>query len=126
MSICECEGPTKVKTSYICTECNKSVKSWQLKKKLKYIGIIGVIGYGVGQATEAVIFDNRYPMEVEFALTDACVNSSGRSLSSSQYQKKQTLCLCAVERTISDVSYSDFKSSKHLFDQNLKRNLNKC
>ncbi|EGR9010206.1 hypothetical protein I8D50_004398 [Vibrio vulnificus] len=126
MSICECEETTKIKTSYTCTECNKPVKSWQLKRKLKYVGIIGIIGYGVGQAAEAVIFDNRYPMEVEFSLTDACINSSGRSLSSSQYRKKQTLCLCAVEGAINDISYSDFKSSQHLFDQSLKRKLNEC
>ncbi|PSU34566.1 hypothetical protein [Photobacterium lutimaris] len=126
MSNCECDGTTKIKTLHICSKCNKPIKGWQLKKKLKYAGIIGVIGYGVGQATEAVIFDNRYPMEVEFSLTDACINSSGRSLSSSQYQKKQTLCLCAVEGAINDVSYADFKSSKHLFDQSLRRNLNEC
>lgn len=126
MNNCDCEGTHKVKTSYTCATCNKPIKGCQLKKKLKLVGIIGVIGYGVGQAAETVIFDSRYPMEVEYSLTDACINSSGRSLSSSQYQQKQTLCLCAVERAINDVNYSDFKSSKHLFDQSLRRNLNEC
>ncbi|MPW35211.1 hypothetical protein [Vibrio sp. B1Z05] len=126
MSNCECEGAPKIKTSYTCATCNKSIKGWQLKKKLKLIGIIGVVGYGVGQSAESVLFDSRYPMEVEFSLTDACINSSGRSLSSSQYQKKQTLCLCAVRGAINDISYSDFKSSKHLFDQSLRRNIHEC
>ncbi|EGQ9892969.1 hypothetical protein ACI1G1_003415 [Vibrio cholerae] len=128
MSICECEGPIKVKTrvSHTCCTCNQPVKGLQLKKKLKYMAIIGVVGYGVGQVTENVIFDNRYPLEVEYSILDACVNSSGSPLSLKQYRSKQKVCLCAVGETINTVNYSSYKSSSHEFNQVLLRNLNRC
>lgn len=128
MSNCKCEGPIKVKTriSHTCSSCQKAVKGLQFKKKLKYAAIIGVIGYGSGQALESVVFDNRYPLDVEYSIIDACVNASGKALSSSQYKNKQNLCLCAVEDTINDVSYSTYKSSTHIFNQSLQRSLNKC
>ena len=128
MSNCKCEGPIKIKTrvSHTCGSCQKIVKGFQFKKKLKYAAIIGVIGYGSGQAMESIFFDNRYPLDVEYSIIDACVNSSGKALSSRQYQNKQKLCLCAVEDTINDVSYSSFKSSEHLFNQSLQKSLNKC
>ncbi|RVU31018.1 hypothetical protein [Neptunomonas marina] len=123
---CECNESTKVNVCYTCASCEKPIRGWQLKRKLKYFGLVGVIGYGLGQAMEAVVFDARYPMEVEFSLIDVCINGSGSSLSASQYKRKQSLCLCAVEGAIGDVSYSEFESSKYLFEQSLRRNLEEC
>ncbi len=69
---CECEEPTKVITrlSHICNECKKPVNGLQLKRKLKYLAVVGAIGYGTGQATEAIVFESRYPLKVEFSIVD--------------------------------------------------------
>ncbi|WP_281544946.1 hypothetical protein [Grimontia sp. SpTr1] len=113
----------------ICCECDKSFKGQsfgKLKKPLISAGTAAIIGLVSGFKIEQLMDENRYPVSVEYAIVDTCVNSSAQPLSISQYKDKRQVCLCAVEATVSQVSYRDFKESQILFNEPFKVAITAC
>jgi phage FluMu protein Com len=112
-----------------CSKCEKSLKGYNYRKFSKLVLsassaiVIGAIG---GYKANGYMDDVRYPLEVEYSIVDTCVNSSGNAMSISWYKNKRDICLCALESSMSDVSYSDYKSDKTAFMTAFKRNANSC
>ncbi|MBE1275501.1 hypothetical protein [Enterovibrio baiacu] len=112
-----------------CCECKKSFKGQsfrKLKKPLLSAGTAVVLGIIGGIKTEQFLDENRYPIHVEYAIVDTCLNSSNRTLHISQYKDKRSVCLCAIESTIANVSYRDFKESQKLFNEPFKAAIAEC
>ncbi|MBF4327986.1 hypothetical protein EAY16_22160, partial [Vibrio anguillarum] len=84
------------------------------------VGLFG--GYKVNGALE----DERYPIEVEYAIVDTCINSAKNMASVSWYESKRETCLCALAETEKSVPYSDYKSDQQLFLSNFKLNAKGC
>ncbi len=54
------------------------------------------------------------------------MNSSGNFMSVNWYKNKREICLCALDASMSNVPYSDYKSDKSGFMATFKRNAGEC
>lgn len=112
-----------------CCNCQKSFKGksfGKLKKPLISAGVALIFGVYGGHKIENLMDESRYPISVEYAIVDTCVNSVKKSSSINRYLDKRDVCLCAVESTISKVPYSDFKESQNLFNESFKIMISAC
>lgn len=110
-----------------CNNCNKSFKGFKFsQRKLISAGAALVVGAMGGYKVNTALEDIRYPLAVEYAIVDSCVNSSKNLVSTSWYENKRDICLCALEKTIDQVSYSSYKSDQPTFVSTLKQNASTC
>lgn len=112
-----------------CSKCDENFKGYRFKKYSRLaisassaLAVGAVSGYGLNETLET----ERYPLEVEYSIVDTCVNSSGNSMSVSWYKNKRDICLCALDSTMSDISYSSYKSDNSEFVSAFTYNVEKC
>lgn len=89
-------------------------------------GAILVIGLVSGQVADFVLFDNRYPMHVEYSIVDACANSNPELVSKNIYIDRRNVCLCAMQDTMNEISYIRYKADKESFLSAFRKNSNEC
>ncbi|MCZ4370615.1 hypothetical protein [Vibrio diazotrophicus] len=124
---CHTDNKIEYAENILCKECDKSFKGYKFSKR-KLVSssaalLVGVVG---GYQVNDVFDEIRYPLQVEYALVDTCLNASTSAVSKSWFNSKRDICLCAVEKTTKDVSYSDYKTDESLFIRRLKRNAERC
>ena len=123
---CSEENSIDFQRSIPCKKCAKPITG--KRYKLAPLGLIpflfGIASYDILDRT--VFSEDRYPLQVEYSMVDACINSDQRPISRQQYSEKQTLCLCAVEKTIEDYSYSNFRRNQQEFPERLRSSLTEC
>ncbi|QIA65005.1 hypothetical protein GT360_15695 [Vibrio astriarenae] len=124
---CQTDNDIEFAENIACKECEKSFKGFKFIKRnfvsastALAVGLIG--GYKVNGALE----EERYPLEVEYAIIDTCVNSSKNIVSMSWYESKREACLCALEETEKSLTYSDYKSNQQQFLLRFKQNAKGC
>ncbi len=124
---CHTDNEIEYAENISCKECEKNFKGYKFSKR-KLVSasaalIVGVVGgYKANDALDEV----RYPLKVEYAIVDTCINSSKSAVSTSWYINKRKACLCALERTTKDISYSDYKSSQQSFLNSFRKNAKNC
>ncbi|MGO1232825.1 MAG: hypothetical protein ACTMHG_03790, partial [Marinobacter sp.] len=62
----------------------------------------------------------------EYAMVNACTNADLSALPAELYQSKQEICLCAVEKTVEALPYSEFEERKSEFRGLLNSNVDEC
>lgn len=122
---CSC---TKDNKTYIlelfikCKTCKKVVKQKTITNPYKVAALLAIISYGVSQFIDYAITDNRYPLDIEYSVMDSCANSYERPLVRRAYGKKKSICLCALEDTMNEISYTrylvDEKGFLDVFEEN--------
>lgn len=85
--------------------------------------VVGTLG---GYKVNAALEEARYPLAVEYAIVDSCVNSSSNMVSVSWYTNKRKTCLCALEKTEEKISYSDYKADQRSFLTSFKLHALAC
>ncbi|RXJ71228.1 hypothetical protein CS022_21440 [Veronia nyctiphanis] len=124
----ECKTDNDVEHAELltCKKCDESFSGISFSKR-KWISA-GALMFGsiVGYKGYDAIHADRYPFRVEYAIADACINSSKNRLRVSQYKDKQQVCLCAVEKTTESVPYSDYKENDNRFFRELLINARAC
>lgn len=68
----------------------------------------------------------RYPLNIEYSLIDACVNASSGSISKDALLKKRATCVCALSDTEHTVSYYDYESNRDYFNEKFYSNVRAC
>ncbi|KPP96783.1 hypothetical protein [Marinobacter sp. HL-58] len=71
---------------------------------------VGFTGYGL--VDRNFLDAKRYPMELEYAMVNACANGDQNALLREDYETKQEVCLCAVGKTVETVPYSELDERK--------------
>lgn len=71
--------------------------------------------FGGSRTYEHFTKQNRYPVEIEYAIIDQCISSYDEPIKYSNLKNKRKLCINALEQTQKDFSYSDFKKDKKGF-----------
>lgn len=109
-----------------CQKCAKPITGRRYK-----VGALAVMPFLFGAAgfsfvDRQFIEEERYPFKYEYALVDGCINSYPSALNKQNYAEKQDICLCAVELTIGDISFSDFTDDHKSFSKQLVRNIPAC
>lgn len=124
---CQTENKIEFAENISCTECTKNFKGYKFsKRKLVSASTALLVGAVGAYALENARDEERYPLEVEYAIVDTCVNSSKNMVSVSWYESKRETCLCALEKTENDVTYSDYKSDQATFLSTFKQHARGC
>ena len=109
-----------------CKACSNVIEKFTVKKPLKAAGLAAILAYGGSQFIDYAITDNRYPLDVEYAVLEACASSHKQPLSYSSYSSKKKLCLCALEDTMNEISYVRYKVNEKGFLKAFESNAKSC
>lgn len=125
---CDCREDTELEASVllVCRKCDTASKKINFKKPMKVALITTVIGYSGSQLVTYAITDNRYPLEVEYKVIDACINSSRKPLSYEEFGLKEKSCVCAMEDTMNEISYLRYKLDNKGFLSAFSKNAKSC
>ncbi len=114
----------------LCNNCNGKFSGHfykKFKKPLVSATTALILGaYGGYKADQYLIQDQRYPLNIEYELTDNCINSS-RVLMSNYYQNQKTkICICALEKTMNEITYKELQKNEPEFLTRFNNNLATC
>ncbi|MGF1727825.1 hypothetical protein [Photobacterium nomapromontoriensis] len=124
---CQKDNDIEFAENISCSECNKNFKGYKFsKRKIVSTSTALLVGALGSHAIATGLDQERYPLDVEYAIVDTCVNSSKNMVSVHWYESKREACLCALEKTENDVSYSDYKSDSSAFLNTFKQYSGKC
>lgn len=125
---CSCSDKPEVGATvkFHCKTCSSVIKKFTVKKPLKVAGLAAILAYGGSQFVDYAITDNRYPLDVEYAVLEACTSSYNKPLSYDVYGSKKKLCLCALEDTMNEISYVRFKVNEKGFLKAFENNAKSC
>jgi hypothetical protein len=125
---CSCGDKAEVNATVKlhCKTCASVIEKFVVKKPLKAAGLAAILAYSSSSFIGYAITDNRYPLEVEYAVLEACTNSHKKPLSYSLYGSKKKLCLCALEDTMNEISYVRFKVNEKGFLKAFEGNAKEC
>lgn len=125
---CSCGNKAEVGAAieFQCKTCEKVIEKFTVKKPLKAAGIAAILAYGGSQFIDYAVTDNRYPLDVEYAVLEACSSSYKELLSYSNYGSKKKLCLCALEDTMNEISYIRYKVDEKGFLKAFEENAKSC
>lgn len=98
----------------------------RFKKPLVSTSVAVCIAAFGGYQVEKAISDDRYPMAAEYELISACSSGQFYTLSRKSAKEKASLCVCALEKTVDDISYSDIKENEQQFVTRFKANISAC
>ncbi|PSH12760.1 hypothetical protein B7R74_19960 [Yersinia pseudotuberculosis] len=124
---CNSDNDIEFSDNILCHECKKSFKGFKFsKRKFLSATTVLIIGAFGGYKVNGALEQERYPLEIEYAIVDTCVNVSKNFITIGRYTDKRKICLCALSKTIEDVSYSDFKSKNSKFATSFKQHADSC
>lgn len=111
-----------------CHKCGKSFKDYNFRKSHKFaISAVSALAFGgIGGYHLNGYFSDRYPVRVEYAIVDTCVNGAGNRIEEYLYRHKRELCSCALEKTMPKVSLSELKSDPAKFGKVFRDEEQKC
>ena len=97
-----------------CDECQKPITGHKYRaKKAVSASLAFAVGFaGYGLVDRKLLDEKRYPMELEYALVNACTNGDISALPRGLYESKQEICLCAVDKTIKALPYNELDERK--------------
>lgn len=114
----------------LCSECKKSFAGHSYKKFHKPLIsastalLIGV--FGTYKADRILLEDQRYPLNVEYEIIDSCVNSSRTLMNAQRHAVKTNACICALEKTMDEISYKELKKNESKFLTRFRKSLESC
>lgn len=109
-----------------CASCRATFDKIEIKKPVKVISVTAFAAYAASLLFTYAINDNRYPLTVEYEILESCTKSSTIPLSSKQYGIKKERCLCALEDTMNEVSYTRYLVDEGGFINSFKDNAKEC
>ena len=110
-----------------CGHCKAELSGHSYKKPLLSVTTALIVGAGGFYATDKfVLSEDRYPLKTEYAILSSCANSFDKPISRSSYNKKNDVCICALEKTMDEFSYSDLKSDEKGFLEKFRLNSETC
>ncbi len=87
------------------------------------LGVIG--GYEINDSLD-FWNEHRYPLEVEYALVDKCVNNRTELFTIDKYKEVRNQCLCAIEFTTKKISYNQYKNDVDAFRSSIQYAIQHC
>ncbi len=115
---CSKDNTVKLSSELNCKHCEDEITGKKYIKKpwiLIPTTVAVLSGIAGGVYIDEKMETDRYPMRIEYSLLESCISSYERPLRSSQIRKKKEVCICSLEDTIKEVSYSEYKDSNNMF-----------
>lgn len=89
------------------------------------LGAIG--GHHIDDIVEKYNLEiGRYPMEVEYTITNHCLSSAKKPMSNTIYRNKFELCICALEETEFHYDYASYQLDKNEFLDIFEESVKEC
>lgn len=122
---CECGDKSTLGANIelYCQTCANTISKDNIKKPLKAAAIATLIAYGGSSFFNYAITDNRYPLEVEHEILEAC---TGKTYSQLYVTRKVSTCLCALEDTMNEISYTRLILDEDGFLESFEENIKSC
>lgn len=114
-----------------CCECKKNFLGntyGKLKKPLISATAALVIGAFGGYKVDQYISDtSRYPLVIEYEVINSCAYGSKVAIRTNAQVEKTKACLCALDKTMQQVSYKAIKAKgESEFQTRFKENIISC
>lgn len=111
----------------VCGHCNEDISEFHYSKPIISGATALILGAGGFFAVDKYLLDEeRYPVEVEYAIIDSCVSSSDIALRRRDYERKQEICLCSMKETMSEIPYGEYKKEPLQFLVMFEKNTVSC
>jgi hypothetical protein len=126
---CQHDNEIEFAENILCKKCEKDYKGVKFSKRKLITGTAMILLTYVGVHTlndEVKGYGDRYPIAVEYALLDSCINGSKNSISQNRYLSKRDVCLCALKEAQEDYPYSDYKDHAKGFVSIFRQYANSC
>jgi ribosomal protein S27AE len=110
-----------------CGKCEKPITGHTYAVKgvsAMFAFDVGVAGYGL--VDRNLLNTERYPMELEYAMVNACANGDLSALPRQMYESKQEVCLCAIEKVEEALPYSELEERESEFRGVLQSSVSEC
>ena len=111
-----------------CEKCQKPITGHKYGAKGALSAVlaftVGFTGYGL--VDRNFLDDKRYPMELEYALVNACTNGDISALPQRLYESKQEICICTVNKTIRALPYNELDERKSELKTVLSASAKEC
>ena len=111
-----------------CEKCQKPITGHKYGAKGALSAVlaftVGFTGYGL--VDRNLLDDKRYPMELEYALVNACTNGDINALPRGLYESKQEIFLCAVGKTVEALPYNELDERKSELKTVLSASAKEC
>ena len=118
----------KVTDAISCEHCQSSFSTLRLAAKATLLPTVGalVIGGGIGHQLDSFFEANRYPLEIEYALVESCVQGAKRSEYWRRAEQKFVLCSCALSRAQKNVNFKKYNEAPAQFRQAMTAATQNC
>ncbi|WP_338589382.1 hypothetical protein VXM60_14075 [Shewanella khirikhana] len=127
---CKHDNEIEYAENICCKKCEKNYKGYKFsKRKLIATGTLvfgAAFGLSIVPDADPKRTPNRYPLDVEFALIDSCVNGSRGMVTDYRYNNKRDTCMCALNQTQYKVTYPVYKAEQTTFLETFKLHLQFC
>lgn len=112
---CFKENKINLSTEIKCKHCDKPLIGEKYRKPI-ISGMTAIIfGLSGGYYVNEWIDKERYPISVEYSIIEKCVSNYDKPIKKKIYGNKREVCICAMEKTEQELSYSEMKETTHDF-----------
>ena len=127
---CSTENNIDIGREISCGKCHTSLSGFVYRKyKKPLISAMSalIIGaYGAYKIEDVYFEYTRYPLKLEYAIIDSCVTSDREKISLTAFANKKHICLCALEKSMSEVPYAEFKENTNEFFSTFRSKVYEC
>lgn len=111
-----------------CKHCKCSFSTLRLAVKITLLPTVGALAIGgaIGHQLDSFFEANRYPLEIEYALVESCVQGAKRSEYWRRAEQKFVLCSCALTYAQKNVNFKKFKEAPSQFSQAMTAAIQNC
>lgn len=111
-----------------CEHCKSSFSTLRLAVTTTLFPTVAVLAIGgaIGHQVDSFFEANRYPLEIEYALVESCVQGAKRSEFWRRAEQKFILCSCALTHAQKSVNFKKFKEATAQFRQAMTAATQNC
>lgn len=111
-----------------CEHCKNSFSRLRLVVKATLVPTVGALAIGgvIGHQLDNFFEANRYPVEIEYALVESCVQGAKRSEYWRLAEQKFVLCSCALTHAQKSINFKKFKEAPAQFRQAMTVSTQRC
>ncbi|MCG3692502.1 hypothetical protein [Aliarcobacter butzleri] len=123
---CSKENKINLSTEIKCKHCEKPLIGQKYRKTFMSAITAIILGIGGGYYFNEKLDDNRYPLGLEYALIKSCVSPDERPLLDKDFEKKENICICALNKTQKEIDYSEYKKKQSTYLNIFEVKANEC
>ena len=126
---CSKDNTVKLSDQLNCKHCEEEItgKKYIRKPWILIPTTLAVLsGVAGGVYIDEKIETDRYPISIEHSIVESCIHADGKIRNKKYVIEKKEICVCALENTIDEISYSEFQNKKYKFTTVFSQQIANC